>query len=136
MSREPLREAVQAQRAAARRGFDWPRTRAYRAAMWDKLAEEIRELRAVAGNRRLAREELGDLLFMAVNLSRHLGVDATQALAQATRKFQRRYRFILRHESSLPPLNDPRRLAAMERLWQKAKQKEKMFRTKGTKNTK
>lgn len=121
MTREPLRTAARVQRAAARQGFDWPKNDPR---LWDKLAEEIGELRAVRGNRRLASEELGDLLFMVVNLSRHLNVNATHALAAAIRKFQRRYAHVVRHASELPPRNDPRRLESMEALWRAAKQRE------------
>lgn len=118
---EPLREAARVQRAAARQGFDWP---AGHAGVWRKLVEEIAELRSARGGRRRA-EEFGDLLFMMVNLSRHLGVDARAALAAATRKFRRRYGYILRHAASLPPLGHRRRLARMETLWQEAKRREK-----------
>ncbi|MBI3171072.1 MAG: MazG family protein [Hydrocarboniphaga effusa] len=130
MTRETLREAAQVQRKASRQGFDWPRNDPR---LWSKLAEEIRELRAVRGDRRRAADELGDLLFMVVNLSRHLKVDAPRALSGAVRKFQRRYAYVMRHARELPPLDQPRRLAAMERLWQQAKQKEKGIPRKGAK---
>lgn len=122
MNPEPLRRAARVQRAAARQGFDWPRGDA---ALWDKLLEEIAELRAVAHEPRRATEELGDLLFMVVNLSRHLGVDAARALRLALRKFQRRYAYVLKHSRDLPPRTDPARLPRMEALWQKAKQLER-----------
>ena len=123
---EPLRRAAALQRSAARTGFDWP---AGDPALWRKLHEEIRELKAAARQPAKAREELGDLLFMVVNLARHLRVDAAAALAAATRKFQRRYAHVMRHARTLPRKGDPRRLAAMERLWQEAKRRE---RSKGT----
>lgn len=115
---EPLVHARRVQQAAARRGFDWPENDPR---SWAKLAEEIRELRAVAKNPRKAEEELGDLLFMAVNLSRHLKVDARRALAGAIRKFSRRYAYVMRHARALPPLGSARRLVEMEKLWQEAK---------------
>lgn len=121
MAREPLARAAHVQRAAARQGFDWP---ARDPALWRKLAEEIRELRAVAGNRRRATDELGDLLFMVVNLARHLNVDAPRALAAAIRKFERRYAHVRHHARALPPIGDPRRLARMEQLWREAKRRE------------
>ncbi len=119
---EPLRSAARVQRAAARTGFDWPPGDP---ALWRKLHEEIRELKAAAGNRARAREELGDLLFMVVNLGRHLKVHAGQALGAAIRKFERRYAHVMRHARALPRKGDPRRLAAMERLWQEAKRIER-----------
>ena len=119
---DPLRRAGAVQRSAARTGFDWPPGDP---ALWRKLHEEIRELKAAARDRVRAREELGDLLFMVVNLGRHLGVDAGSALVAAIRKFQRRYAHVMKHARSLPRRGHPRRLAAMERLWQDAKGRER-----------
>ena len=119
---DPLRRAARVQRGAARTGFDWPPGDP---ALWRKLHEEIRELKAVAGQRSKAREELGDLLFMAVNLARHLKVDAGAALGAAIRKFERRYAHVMKHARGLPPKGHPRRLARMEALWQEAKRREK-----------
>ena len=119
---DALRRAARVQRSAARTGFDWP---AGDPALWRKLHEEIRELKAVARHRAKAREELGDLLFMAVNLARHLKVDAGAALSAAIRKFERRYAHVMKHARGLPPKGHPRRLARMEALWQEAKRREK-----------
>lgn len=117
----PLAEALRLQKQAAKRGFDW--TPAMRRLMWAKLQEEIRELRAVARQPRQAEDELGDLLFMTVNLARHLGIDAERALRHANRKFSRRFSYILQHRATLPPLGHRRRLAAMEALWREAKRR-------------
>ena len=122
MKPDPLRRAAGVQRRAARQGFDWPR---HDPALWHKLHEEIRELKAVTRRRDKAREELGDLLFMVVNLSRHLKVDAGRALAQAIRKFERRYAHVIARARSLPRKGNPKRLVAMDALWQEAKRKEK-----------
>ena len=117
---DPLRRATAVQRAAARTGFDWPPGDP---ALWRKLHEEIRELRAVARDHARAREELGDLLFAVVNVARHLRVDAGAALGAAIRKFDRRYAYVMRGAKALPPKGDRRRLAAMERRWQAAKRR-------------
>lgn len=117
---DPVADALRMQRAAAREGFDWRKT----ADLWAKLAEEIAELRS-ARNPRQRKEELGDLLFMLVNVARHLKVDPLAALAAANRKFARRYGHVRADLKSLPPLRDPRRLDAMESLWQEAKAKER-----------
>ena len=122
--REPLGRAARVQRSAARTGFDW--AEAGDPALWAKLHEEIRELKAVARDRAKAAEELGDLLFAVVNVARHLRVDPSRALAGAIRKFERRYGYVIRHGRGLPRKGDPRRLAAMERLWQEAKRREKL----------
>lgn len=119
---DPLSEALRIQLQAAHEGFDWRESRE----LWDKLAEEIRELQAATreGPARI-EDELGDLLFMAVNLARHLGVDAGTALTAANAKFSRRYDYILRQRDSLPPLGHPARLEKMEALWQAAKRAER-----------
>jgi uncharacterized protein YabN with tetrapyrrole methylase and pyrophosphatase domain len=119
----PLAAAMKMQRAAARQGFDWREL----ADLWPKLAEEIAELRAARTSKE-RREELGDLLFMLVNLARHLKLDPASALAAANRKFARRYGYIQKHRDSLPPLGDPRRLDAMELLWTQAKLRERSRR--------
>jgi ATP diphosphatase len=81
-----LLRAAKLGRRAARVGFDWPDASAVRA----KVVEELGELDAAsdAGER---EEELGDLLFAVVNLSRHLQLDAEQALRRANDKFERRF---------------------------------------------
>lgn len=119
----PITAALKLQRSAAREGFDWKQTRD----LWPKLAEEISELRAARTSAH-RREELGDLLFMLVNLARHLEVDPSRALEDANRKFARRYAWIREHFDRLPPRSDPRRLDAMEALWQEAKRRERRKR--------
>lgn len=71
-------------------GFDWPDLTGVR----DKIAEELAEVGEAVGSRDQAhiQEEIGDLLFSVVNLARHLKVDAEQALSDANRKFERRFR--------------------------------------------
>lgn len=119
---EPLQEALRIQLEAAQLGFDWRETQE----LWDKLAEEVAELKAAtAEGRERTQDELGDLLFMAVNLARHLGVDAVTSLAQANEKFNRRFSHVLAHLDQLPPLGDSRRLEAMETYWLEAKRAEK-----------
>jgi ATP diphosphatase len=119
---DPLRRAARVQRRAARTGFDWPPGDP---ALWRKLHEEIRELKAVARDRAKAHDELGDLLFAVVNVARHLRIDPARALAAAIRKFERRYGYVISRARALPRKGDPRRLAAMERLWQEAKRRER-----------
>lgn len=117
---EPLHEARRLQAEAALEGFDWPDT----SGMWEKLAEEIAELREAEhqGPARRA-DELGDLLFMVVNLARHLDVDPTAALRAACAKFSSRYAHVRAHAAGLPPPGSPGRLQAMEDLWQEAKRR-------------
>ena len=81
-----LLRAAKLGRRAARVGFDWPDASAVRA----KVVEELGELDAASGAA-AQEEELGDLLFAVVNLSRHLQLDAEQALRRANDKFERRF---------------------------------------------
>ena len=120
---DPVAEAMKLQRAAARQGFDWRNLDE----LWHKLAEEVAELQQ-ARSRAGRRDELGDLMFMLINISRHLGLNPEKVLAGANRKFKRRYGYIHKHRRSLPSLGDARRLDAMETLWQEAKRLERRRR--------
>lgn len=115
-----LTRALKLQRRAARVGFDWPDE----AGAAEKLAEEAREVEAAEGPEAVA-EEVGDLLFAAVNLARHRGVDPEGALRAANRKFERRFRAIeaaLAGEGRRP---DEATLAEMDALWEEAKAAER-----------
>lgn len=87
-----LLRAQKLQRQASSVGFDWPDA----SGAWDKLAEELKELKdAYIGQERAKiEEEMGDLLFAAVNVARFLQVDAEQALACSAEKFLRRVRYV------------------------------------------
>jgi uncharacterized protein YabN with tetrapyrrole methylase and pyrophosphatase domain len=113
---EPMRDALKLQIEAATAGFDWSEL----SGVWDKLHEEIGELRE-AKNGSERTEEVGDLLFMIVNLSRHIGVDPIAALHQANAKFTHRFAYVMQHSADLPPLGNPQRLERMEGYWTRAK---------------
>ena len=84
-----LERAAKLQRRAARTGFDWPDTSGPRA----KIDEELAELDAETHHDRKL-DELGDLLFAVVNLSRHLNIEPEAALREANHKFEQRFRAI------------------------------------------
>ena len=114
----PLDDAIELQREAAALGFDWNDA----SELWAKLEEEIGELReAVDQGAARTRDEFGDLLFVAVNLSRHLGVDPEQALREANQKFRRRFAVVMAGRASWDALQGAARVEQMERLWQQAK---------------
>jgi uncharacterized protein YabN with tetrapyrrole methylase and pyrophosphatase domain len=87
--------------------------------VYEKINEELDELKSAPEKNRL--EEFGDLLFAAVNLGRHHGLDAEVALRLANSKFERRFAFIeseLARTNKTPEQSD---LAEMEELWTRAK---------------
>lgn len=75
---------------AARRGFAWPNEEA----VLEKLIEELRELAGAPPAR--AAEEFGDLLFVLTDFARHRGIEAEDALREASVKFERRFRALER----------------------------------------
>jgi uncharacterized protein YabN with tetrapyrrole methylase and pyrophosphatase domain len=140
-----LLEALQLTRKAARIGFDWPNLDG----IFSKLTEETNELKSaliqrdaeVAGLQTRAfpqgesataaaqssssvEGELGDLLFVAVNLARHLNIDPEIALKKTSAKFSGRFRTMerLAHEQNTTLAKIPR--PQMESLWDQSKQLE------------
>jgi MazG family protein len=88
----PLLMAYRLQERAAGIGFDWPDVKGPLAKVKEETTELEKELGA--GRRQEVEEEIGDLLFAAVNLSRKLGVEPGQALERANAKFQNRFEAI------------------------------------------
>jgi MazG family protein len=119
-----LTRAAKLGRRAARVGFDWPTPDGARRKLDEELAElDAAAAAAAADPARLPalEDELGDVLFSVVNLSRLHGQDAEGALQAANRKFERRFAVMeqLAREQQLPLADlDPE---AWERLWQQAK---------------
>jgi tetrapyrrole methylase family protein/MazG family protein len=113
-------EAFQMTTKVSRVGFDW---RSADASLV-KLDEEVLELREAIrakGEKTAIAEEVGDLLFMAVNVARLTGVDPESALKAANRKFRRRFRHVedgLRKDGRKPA---DATLEEMDRLWDEAK---------------
>jgi ATP diphosphatase len=85
-----LIRADKLQRRAARVGFDWPQTFETIFKIEEELDEVKQELES--GDQARLKEEIGDLLFAVVNLSRHSGVDPEQALRFGNKKFESRFR--------------------------------------------
>jgi MazG family protein len=113
-----LAEAQQISSKVAKVNFDWPDVAQVLEKLHEELAE-IAEARATAPER--LEEEIGDLLFVVVNLARHSQVDAEQALRRANAKFRARFAQV---ESGLAarglPLGEAS-LEQLEELWQEAK---------------
>jgi MazG family protein len=143
-----LMEAYKISSRVAHVGFDWPNIEG----LFDKLNEETAELRhnlaeypepgpqpesraGVAGARGVKispelrarlEDEVGDLLFVLVNIARYLSLDPESALRRTNRKFRRRFQYLeekLREQGRKPAEAS---LADMESLWQESKQQEKL----------
>jgi tetrapyrrole methylase family protein / MazG family protein len=117
-----LLRAQRLQDKAARVGFEWEHVDQ----VWEKFAEEIRELQTAAAlqNRAKVEEELGDVLFSLVNLARFLEVNPDEALHKTTGKFIRRFQFIERELHRRGKTPKQASLAEMDALWEQAKQQE------------
>jgi len=113
-----LQRAVKLQKRARKVGFDWSSADAVVA----KIDEELSELRQAmsAGDHDAMEDELGDLLFAAVNLARQLEIDPGSALRRSNAKFEQRFRAMEAAAGGHAAL-DPMGLADMENLWQKVK---------------
>jgi ATP diphosphatase len=103
-------------------GFDWPDPEA----VLDKLAEETAELRAEipAASKARMQDELGDMLFVMVNLARKLDLDPEVCLHGANAKFERRFNAVeaLLADRGQAPADAG--LEAMEAAWQEVKRRE------------
>lgn len=119
----PLQKALQITRKVSRAGFDWPDPNG----ILEKFEEEVQELRVALSlkNRRKIREEIGDLFFVLVNLSRYLNIDPGKALNRTIAKFVTRFRYI---ETSLQKRGKTifqSSLPEMDLLWEEAKGKKR-----------
>lgn len=114
-----LIRAQRMQEKAANIGFDWPSTEP----VWDKLEEELQELRDVLvnGDREECRLEFGDLLFSFVNLGRFLKLDAEDSLRLTNKKFDRRFRYVERGLSAEGVTMEEASLDQMDRYWEQSK---------------
>ena len=114
-----LGQAQQIQDRAARVGFDWDDI----SGVWEKVHEEVGELQA-AGNDAEREEEVGDLLFAAVNLARWLKVDAESALRATNLKFRRRFSHVEKRARESGRQLQDMKLAEMDVFWDEAKKLE------------
>jgi MazG family protein len=116
-----LRWAEKIQKRAAQTGFDWDDLEP----VFEKLEEEIAELREeinIDNNEDRIADEMGDVLFSCVNLSRHLGVNPEQALRNANRKFIQRFQEMEKQIDAEGKSINKCTLDELEEYWQKSKQ--------------
>jgi MazG family protein len=115
-----LRWSSKLQKRAAHHGFDWEDV----APVFDKLQEEIGELKAEIeheNNQERIADELGDILFACVNLSRHLDVNPEQALRDSNIKFISRFSVVEQLLQQDGRQMDNCSVEELEAYWQKAK---------------
>ena len=114
-----LARAAKLSKRAANGGFDWSSAREVR----EKIAEELDELDEAASGTdpEAVHEEIGDLLFAIASYARHAGTDAELALADANRKFERRFRHLERRVSERGKTVSDTSMEELERLWGEAK---------------
>src|SRR2546422_9173114 len=118
-----IHEAHQISARAARIGFDWPDVEG----IFDKLQEEVLELKTVLSSRgddtqrERLEDEIGDMLFVIVNIARYLKIDSESALKRTNRKFKTRFSYMEAELAKQGKTLEESTLQEMEVLWQKAK---------------
>lgn len=113
-----LVRAEKIQKKARKVGFDWDDV----APALDKVEEELGELREAIHDHTNIEEELGDLLFAAVNVARFVNVEAEGALHRTNEKFIRRFAKVERLAGDTPM--ESMTLAQLDKLWEQAKTEE------------
>lgn len=119
-----LMKAYKLQKKAAKVGFDWDSIDG----VWDKLSEEIAELKEAVGEGATLEEqtlELGDVLFSVVNAARYIGVDPEEALSLTIAKFVRRFSYVEEQLYQAGKTPKESTLREMDELWDAAKLKER-----------
>ena len=119
-----LLRAEKLQKRAARVRFDWPGA----APVFDKIEEEIAEIKEVMDQGHdpdRLEDEVGDLLFVVVNLARHLKIDPESALRRTNAKFERRFRGMESKLAAEGKTAETQSLDALEELWQAVKREER-----------
>jgi tetrapyrrole methylase family protein/MazG family protein/ATP diphosphatase len=114
-----LLEGLKLTKKAAKVGFDWENADQ----IFAKLGEEVSELKEAinVGDAANAAEEIGDLLFVVLNLARHLDVEPETALKNTNRKFRKRFRYIEDQLKSKGRTVEDADLNEMDDLWNRSK---------------
>lgn len=115
-----LVRAEKLQRRAARVGFDWDSVEGVLGKVREEI-EECQETLAAGVEAQRRQQEVGDLLFSCVNLARHLGVDAEQALRAANLRFEQRFAWIEEGLAQQGTAPNAGQRDVMEALWEEAK---------------
>ena len=118
----PILKATKIQKKASKKGFDWKES----FDVIEKVEEELKELKLEIqqNNNENIQDELGDLLFSIINLSRHLEIDASEAINQANHKFVKRFRLMEEEISKDNQEIDNLTSDELEEFWVKIKSHE------------
>ena len=125
----PMLRALKLQKRAACVGFDWPEFAQLRDKLHEETAELEAELSAGTADRQKISDEVGDILFVAVNIARKAGVDPETALLGCNQKFEQRFRYIEQNIEKYNKSIEVSSLEEMESLWQEAKSATKSGRS-------
>jgi len=117
----PMLRALKLQKRAARVGFDWPDIDQILQKMNEEAAELRAELARADRDQDRIKDEVGDLLFVAVNLARKAGIDPETALQTCNLKFERRFNYVEEQVELNQDSFENASLDLMERYWQDAK---------------
>lgn len=120
-----LMRAEKLQKRAAKEGFDWPNIKGVQEKVLEELNEVMQELDAERQDQEKIEDEIGDLFFSCINLSRHVGVDAEQSLRKANLKFERRFRALEEIANSKCLQVNEMSTDELEELWKEVKKHEK-----------
>ena len=111
--------ARELQKDAAKLGFDWPSIEP----VFDKLEEELAELRHAfrSGDKASISDEIGDVIFVCINIARHAGINAEMSLRGTNRKFVQRFAYVQQQMEAAGIEMKQQQLDEMEKFWQEAK---------------
>ena len=114
-----IHRAERIQQEAAESGFDWPDI----TPVLDKLDEELLELRQsiASGDIDAIEDELGDVMFVCVNIARHQKINAEMALRRTNQKFIRRFEYVVEQMQAANESMSRGKLEQMEIFWQASK---------------
>ena len=120
-SLSPIQKSKEIQKEASKKNFDWDSTED----VFEKVYEELNELKSIQHKKDQAKEELGDLFFILINLARHLQIDPDIAIESANQKFMRRF---LKLEEIAKKRNqniENANIDDLDELWEEVKRGEK-----------
>ena len=120
-SLSPIQKSKEIQKEASKKNFDWDSTED----VFEKVYEELNELKSIQHKKDQAKEELGDLFFVLINLAKHLQIDPDIAIESANQKFIRRF---LKLEEIAKKRNqniENANIDDLDELWEEVKRGEK-----------